>query len=572
MAIHLLPQDVVNQIAAGEVIERPAHLVKELIENALDANATEIEIDVDQGGRFVCVSDNGVGIDQEDLGLALKRHATSKIETTFDLWALRSFGFRGEALASIAAVSVLTLTSCRQKTNKAYRIVSRFGESSDIVAVTRSHGTTVEVRDLFLNVPARLKFLKSDTSEVTHIKAMLKSLALENSGVQFRFKVNGKVIFLWLPQDAQSRVRSILEIDEVFEAQKSNDDIHVDVFLSAPHTNLSTSRGLWFFAQGRPIQDRMLQAAVLDAYRGLLMHGQYPYCVVKLKVSPEDIDVNIHPTKSQVKFLDSSKVYRLVQSTLRGVLEKAPWLKNRFESTPISRAPNEITQTFDLNELARTQFSQKTYPRSEAQNIILQTPVVPKKTWTSAQLIGQLRLTYIVAQTDQKLLLIDQHAAHERVAYEKLMRAWKEGQIDVQRFLIPLTMDFDRAPLEALIKHRLELERFGIEIELLSPTCLSIAAGPLLISESALVKGLSVLAQEAFEMGESFAMEKVISDVFATMACHSVVRAGQPLSFDQMHELLVSMEEFPLSSFCPHGRPVCVEKSFDEIEREFGRA
>ncbi len=590
--IRALPLDVVNQIAAGEVVERPAHLVKELLENALDAGATEIEVDIEQGGRFVRVKDNGAGLESDDLVEALKRHSTSKIETAEDLWNLSSFGFRGEALASIAAVSRLTLTSRTAQAETASQIKSEFGVHSSIESVGGGFGTSVEVRDLFSNIPARLKFLKSDAAELTHIKMILKAMALANPSVQFRLQASGKNHFFWLKEAPLQRVQRILEVSELYSTTLQSDEVEVEAWLAPPHVNVASTRGLWFFAQGRFVQDRVLQSAVIDAYRGLLMHGQYPIAVVKVKVPPEDIDVNIHPAKSQVKYLDSSKVFRTVQRAIREVLERAPWLPERFGGkaetsfdfvAPL-RTESEMTMSFSAPEISQVQYAQKTPFSSTSISagvpfeaaVHSPSPMEVKEdtvigSWSQLQILGQLRLTYILAQTSQKLLLIDQHAAHERVAYEKLMRAWTSGSVDVQRFLLPLTLDLDAGPMEVLGRLRPQLEKFGIEFELMSPTCLSILSGPSLLTETALVMGLKSLAQEAFEVGESFALEKVIADVCATMACHSVVRAGQALGIEQMRELLQSMDEFPLSSFCPHGRPVCIEWSFDEIEREFGR-
>lgn len=586
-SIQQLPLDVVNQIAAGEVVERPAHLVKELLENALDAGATEIDVDIEQGGRSVRVRDNGSGLDGSELHEALRRHSTSKIQVAEDLWNLSSFGFRGEALASIAAVSRLTLISRTATAELASRVMSEFGVHSTVEQIGGSFGTTVEIQDLFANVPARLKFLKSDAAELTQIKIILKAMALNNPHVQFRLQANGKSQFFWLKETALKRVQRILEVPELFTSVVQEGEVEVQAWLAAPHVNMGSTRGLWFFAQGRFVQDRVLQSAVLDAYRGLLMHGQYPMAVVMVRVPPEDIDVNIHPAKSQVKFLDSSKIFRAVQKTVRGVLEKAPWLPQRFGASPEPQIDTEIplqpqplgltmTPMFEAPELNQIQYSQRL--DNFAQTMVVQSPkpaiaAAPNSTagWSSLQILGQLRLTYILAQTEHKLLLIDQHAAHERVAYEKLMRAWTNGDIDVQRFLIPLTVDMEPGRLEALMRLKAQLERFGIELELMSPSCLAISSGPSLLSETALAMGLKTLADEAFEVGDSFAIEKAISDVCATMACHSVVRAGQALGGEQMRELLCSMDEFPLSSFCPHGRPVCVEWSFDEIEREFGR-
>lgn len=611
MKIQTLSSEVINQIAAGEVVERPSHLAKELIENALDAGATEVEIEVSDGGRHVRVTDNGHGIASDELSKAFERHATSKIQSSFDLWTLSTFGFRGEALASIGAVSHLTLTSRPKDQDNAARMVCDFGKLSDVSQVGGSYGTTVEVRDLFENVPARLRFLKSEAAELGQIKNAVKAFGLQWPQVQFRLIVQGQTAFLWFPEDAKTRVQRLMDMEEIYEAEGHDGESHLRVYVSSPKATRSSQKGIWLFAQGRLIHDRALQAALLDAYRGLLMHGEYPSAVIQLQVPPEDIDVNIHPTKSQVRFIDGSRVFRLVQKTVRSVLEKAPWLPvsgpapdtlpedvlmARHEFTSASEGPSadladraSSPQAFAIpsefiskplqmslnndghldRSFQTTQYAQKAWTSTLSDAATIRSGGISQ--WSRLQLLGQLRLTYIVAQGEDRLLLIDQHAAHERVAYERLMAAWMGGMLDIQSFLIPLTLDLEAEQIEALLLQKEQIRKFGIEVESVGPTSVAIVRAPVFLSDTAIVKGLSKMAEEATAQGQSFALERVVSDICATFACHSVVRAGQALSLEEMHEILAAMDEFALSSFCPHGRPVWLEWKFDEIEREFGR-
>ena len=629
--IHLLPSEVVDQIAAGEVVDRPAHLVKELVENSIDAGATSIEIEFDQGGRRVRVTDDGGGIDAEQLSLALARHATSKISLADDLWNLSTFGFRGEALASIAAVSRLTLQSKKKGSSEpASKIVSEFGRLSKVEPSSGNPGTTVLVEELFANVPARLKFLKSESAETSQIKATLRALALANEEIEFRLKSKGRLEHVWPKATFLERARQVLGVEKLYESEYELAGYEAHAVFASPHDVAGNSRSILLFVQGRWVQDRGLQTAVVEAYRGLLMHGEFPMAAVRLRVPPADVDVNIHPTKSQIKFRDPQPAFRAVNRSLRSGLERAPWLEKapapsapqperepkRLSVAELTRAyeapkeepkkmsvasalaakaepeavgdlataPVHSVGRFEAPEFSTVQFRQKhEIPASET----IEKPVEsfagatarmpePEKApgtgaWSRLQVLGQAHLTYILAQDDQKLVLVDQHAAHERIAYERLMNAWKDGDVEVQSFLIPLTLELENEAVEALVEIASELEKVGVVIDQMGPQSVAVRAKPALIKDDALTKALAELGREISEKGGSFALEKKISDLCATMACHSVVRAGQALSLEQMKSLLQQMDEHPLSSFCPHGRPVSVDYPFSKLERDFGR-
>lgn len=602
MGIELLSKEVINQIAAGEVLERPANLVKELIENSIDAGATEIELDMDLGARFLKIQDNGHGMSSDDLKLALNRHSTSKLRKFSDLWSLKTYGFRGEALASAAAVSQMSIVTRPPNTDKAFQVKSEFGKQSDIFEVGGDYGTQITVDELFSNVPARLKFLKSDSAETTQVMKVIKAFALSHPQVAFKVKQKGVLkIFYPKAESHLARAKTVLEIEELFENTRENSQMKAHVIHSSPNTVSKTSQNIWIFVQKRWIQDRGLQKAILDAYRNLLMHGEYPYAVLHLDCDPQLIDVNIHPTKSQVKFQDQGMAFRIVHGATRDSLEKAPWLKEMFEETPQDRVENAIhnyyqreasepvQHSFQPNnfEFHHTQFKQKTYdftsletpkaPLEVQQPTYVQTPEQAQSSlevnsmWGSLQVLGQVNLTYILAQSRQALFLVDQHAAHERVNFEKLMKSFKSGHFEVQTYLLPLTLDFEPDKFEALIHLKDNLKNIGIEIEQAGPSTISVNSTPTLVKEKAVSEILNKMAEDAYEQGDSYSMEKRISDVFATMACHSSIRAGQSLSIEEMKELLVKMDEFPLSSFCPHGRPVFKQFSFRELDRDFGR-
>lgn len=589
--IRALPTDVVNQIAAGEVVERPSHLVKELIENSIDAGASEIRVEVDREARTFRVQDDGHGIRADELPLALERHATSKISKSDDLFGLVSFGFRGEALASMAAVSMLTISSKFQNAERAFEINSQFGKLKDVVPSSLTKGTEIFIQSLFENVPARLKFLKTASHEISQIRSVIKAMALANPNVQFKFHVGGELDLFFAKQD--KKFEEILGVKKLFSKEATSEQgFSCKIVFASPVEVAKTSRNIWIFVQGRWVQDRTIQAAIMDAYRSLLMHGEYPQCAVFVSVPPDFVDVNIHPTKSQIKFVDSSKIYRLVQSTLRDALSEAPWFRGAVpvqNETEISPAQNlswvrnyapganselrtsqqsqlfasEMTQlkTKDYSMLSVPDFDQKT----ETQN------TSEASFWGRLHVIGQHDLTYIVCQKDDELVLVDQHAAHERVAFEKLMQKWRGGKIDQQSFLFPLSIQLSEERVEALIAAQLDIEKMGIELERLGPSTIGIRSAPVFVKEKALVASMERLSEELCAQGASVAFEKCLTDIFATMACHSVVRAGQSLSNQEMKALLAEMDEFPFSSFCPHGRPVSVTWGRSEIERLFGR-
>ena len=583
--ISALSSSVIDQIAAGEVVERPAHLVKELVENSLDAGATKITVEYRNGGRSVKVTDDGYGISENQLDLALARHATSKIKESEDLWKLKSFGFRGEALASIAAVSKLTLISKPKSQKSAAVLKSDFGQKQSLENVGGSEGTSILIDELFANVPARMKFMKNAAAENSKIRSSLKALALAHPQVEIKVLQEGELIFFWPAQKSKlERVKQVLEIENVYEGFAERGSVKAHAIFTDPRTVQKTSRDLWFFAQDRWIQDRSLQAAVMEAYRHLLMHGEYPTAVVWVETKPDEIDVNIHPSKSQVKFADASLAFRAVQASIRDVLEKAPWLPQTAVTAAVpsfSYAEPEVQNLkFESEDLGRTQYAQKNWsvqePKVEYRAPVqpqAAVPASPQRTsyWSQLQVLGQTNLTYILSQSQTELVIVDQHAAHERVNFEKLMSAWKGGKIDVQDYLFPLAIDLTPEQAEALLHEKESIEKLGISIESLGPSTIGVRSAPLLLKETAVNTALQKMAFELVEHGGSFSLEKKIGDILATMACHSSVRAGQALSTEEMQSLLGSMDEFPLSSFCPHGRPVSVNYSFASLEKDFGR-
>ncbi len=597
-SIQILGSEIVNQIAAGEVVERPAHLVKELIENSLDANSKKIHLDVLNGGRFLRLTDDGQGIFSSELVYALQRHATSKIRQTSDLWNLNSYGFRGEALASVAAVSKLTLKSIEHTEQIASQIVSDFGQVSSVKPSSVVRGTEVLVESLFENVPARLKFLKSDTTENQQIKAVVKALALAYPQTEFKLTIENELqLFYSAKKNKLDRANEVFEGKKLFHTKSQKNQWSCEIVYSSPQDVAKTSKQIWIFAQNRWVQDRALHAAIMDSYRSLLMHGEYPYVSLWLDCDPQEIDVNIHPTKSQIKFQDASTAFRIVQSTLREALEKAPWLSayqpssiqqnlsfesklNSSRSDYQNLSSTTDSLSFKDQSLRQTQYKNKNFDLNDLQKLKVNSQITHQadhsdlgaaRAWSSLQIIGQLNLTYLVCQKNDRMVLVDQHAAHERVVFESLMQDWKAQKFEIQDYLFPLAIDLSEDKVEILLQHAAEIQNLGFQIEQLGPQAIGIKAAPSLIKDSSLPLVFEKMAMDLLQNGGSFAIEKKISDLFATMACHSVVRAGQSLSHVEMNELLISMDQFALSSFCPHGRPVSIELSFKEVEKLFGR-
>lgn len=580
MSIKLLPDSVINQIAAGEVVERPAHLIKELVENALDAMATEIQVNFTNGGRTVKIVDNGKGMSREDLAMSTHRHATSKIDQTEDLWKLSSFGFRGEALASISAVSKMQIWSGQGADS--FLLKSEFGQMQPITETSTKQGTEIIVEDLFVNIPARLKFLKSDTAESTQIKNTLKSLALPNNKVSFFIRQDEKLFAHWpATESLLQRVSQVLEISEkdiYISTVKDSSGYSADLALVPPYKASRSLKQMLTFVRGRAVQDRSLQQAVIEGYRGALMHGEYPIAVVQLNCPTADIDVNVHPTKTQIKFRNPQLAFRVIYKAARDFIQTAPWIEkvSQPKTETLNQQGASTLQSLMNSQLA-TNF-ESSYRPHEPKPIFRSYETAPAnklsltKTWSRLKVLSQAHLTYLVCESDVGIVYVDQHAAHERVLFERLMAHWRKGiNLDIQQLLLPITVDLSEDAVESLKSQLPSFSKLGIEIEVVGPQAVAISAYPSILSDSGIVKVLPQVCEDIAQQGVSFSFDRIIDDVFATMACHSAVRAGQNMSIDQMQKLLDQMEEFSESSFCPHGRPVFVEHRLNDIERQFGR-
>lgn len=591
MRIRQLPETLVNRIAAGEVIERPAAAVKELVENALDAGATRIAVEISDGGKsLIRVSDDGSGMTKDELVLALDRHATSKLPDD-DLLYIKHLGFRGEALPSIAAVSRLTIASRRRDADDAWEIVVEGGRKGSPRPSSRPSGTAVEVRDLFYATPARLKFLKTDKAEYGAVKDMLSRLAMAYPHVAFTLTHNGAGS-LNLPASASpsDRLASLLGrefSDNAVLIDARRDTVRLSGFTSLPTLNRGTGQYQYLFVNGRAVKDKLLLGALKGAYADLLARDRYPMTALFLDIDPGDVDVNVHPAKAEVRFRDPAAIRGLIVSALRHALheqaqttsssiaDEALSLLRKNVDFPAAAPAYRQDVFFTSSRVAHSQsgLAEKTYESyaPQARAIIEETPLAASHFPLGAAR-AQIHENYIVAQTETGLVLVDQHAAHERLVYEKFKAQMAQSGIEKQPFLTPHIIDMDESDCSRLLACATELDRLGLEIEPFGAGALAVRALPALLGNRVDVDTLiRDLADEIAEHDSIQGLEDRLNAILSTMACHGSVRSGRRLNLDEMNALLRQMEKTPLSGQCNHGRPTYIELKLADIEKLFGR-
>jgi len=574
MPIHILSPEVASQIAAGEVVERPASVVKELVENALDAGAKSISITIeDAGRRLIEVADDGSGIPAEELALAVSRHATSKLATAKELFSISTLGFRGEALASIGSVSRMTITSRVIDSVAGALIRVEGGQESTVEQVGAPVGTVVQVENLFYNVPARLKFLKSDTTERRAVDTFVTRYALAYPDVRFKL-AEGKKITLQTSGDGDRRaiLATLYGVDtakQMLDVIAEDESLKLSGFISPITVTRSNRREMTFFINGRWVQDIPLNAALTQAYHTMLMVGRYPLATLFLEVDPEAVDVNVHPTKAEVRFREQDKVFSFVQRAVRrALLAYAPvpsmqpttlW-GNRPSSEP-KQAGLDWSMAQDAKQAEETEAPQSLGYDAE-QSTFKNIPLL--------RLIGQIGATYLVAEGPDGLYLIDQHAAHERILFEKLMVQYDKRDIPAQVLLEPESVTLPPAQA-TLLEGQLEfLKRFGFQVEPFGPGTFQVRAMPTLFSGSDAALALRVLVED-FEEDETPLQEELEARVAARVCKRMAVKAGQTLSSDEQRALLTDLENCDSPRTCPHGRPTMIHLSVDMLERQFGR-
>ncbi|WP_020683736.1 DNA mismatch repair endonuclease MutL [Marinobacterium rhizophilum] len=638
--IQLLSPRLANQIAAGEVVERPASVVKELLENSLDAGATQIEIDVEQGGmKLIRLRDNGGGIEEQDLPLALSRHATSKILVLEDLEAVSSLGFRGEALASISSVSRLTLTSRRSDASTAWQVQTEGRDMEPVVSpAAHPQGTCVEVRDLFFNTPARRKFMRTEQTEFKHLEEVVKRLALSRSDVAFQLRHNGRVIHQLRParteQDHERRISSVcgpafidqaLSLDMTAEAS----GLRLWGWMGLPTFSRSQTDLQYFFVNGRIIRDKLVAHAVRQAYQDVLFHGRHPAFVLYLELDPKLVDVNVHPTKHEVRFREGRLVHDFIFRTLHRVIAdvrpegavppagtspdagqlaaSAPGASGQsFEQgrMPLSQAPLGPSADAGAPHSPSTQQgggfqgaafqgggyrgpsasvvrdqisgygalhvpanSEQDAAQQALANAQAQGEVAPPLGYALAHLHG----IYILAQNEQGLVLVDMHAAHERIVYERMKQAYETEVVRSQPLLVPLSMAVSQSEADCAEEQAAVFQRLGFELSRMGDESLVVRQVPVSLARGNIEQLIRDVLSDMITYGQSQRIENHINELLATMACHGAVRANRQLSIPEMNGLLRDMEITERSGQCNHGRPTWTQLSLAELDKLFLR-
>ncbi len=594
--IHLLPDTTVDQIAAGEVVERPASVVKELVENSLDAEAERIRVEVREGGAaLISVTDDGHGMTPDDARMALQRHATSKLRTSADLSCITSFGFRGEALPAIASVSRMRLLTRLRGTEQGHEVRAEAGKIGLERTAGAPEGTRIEVADLFGNVPARRKFLKKPITEWGHIADWLGRLALALPAVHFEVQREQKKPLIWpATTSALDRIAAVLSEEEaaaLLAVELEEGAAHLQAFVSAPDRTRASAGGLYLFVNGRPVRDRLLRHAVLDAYRDLLPRGRYPSAVLFLAVPPTDVDVNVHPAKWEIRFADPRAIHQLVKHAVRDAMAGRAWLGSARSAPrghregPERGAADIVAERGDWAFApGRPMAAPPAISRDTASQLLPQ-PGRPhggdangRLEFASLRLLGQMLASYLVLEGPQGMLLVDQHAAHERVLYERLRSSWLERGVERQGLLMPTTVELEPLTVGALVEAAATVERLGFELAPFAENTVVVRAVPALLSDSDPVGLVQSLAQEIESSGvepegspDQTRLLRAADRALATLACHSARRFGEHLEPGEQRAILAGLDDIPWAPTCPHGRPVAVAMSNQEIERRFAR-
>lgn len=618
MTIRILPDNLVNQIAAGEVVERPASVVKELVENAIDAGADKIEVTLRSGGKnLIIVSDNGKGMSPDELKLAVERHATSKLPDD-DLFNIKHLGFRGEALPSIASVSRLVITSRAQNSGEAWKLEVQGGRKSELIPAAHPQGTRIEVRDLFYATPARLKFLKADSSEAAQCVDTLNRIAMANPHVSFYlYSEDKKKIALNACQGElfDARLQRLAEVmgrefaDNSLLIDASRENVRISGYVSLPTLNKANSLAQYLFVNSRPVRDKLLLGALKGAYQDVLASNRYPLCALFIDVNPLYVDVNVHPAKAEVRFYDSNEVRGLLVGSIRHALslgdkatantldltsfvqENIPQFTSSVfsEQRADDKAEQDVTMLCEpvtsirlsepspLMPMPHRRGQAKLPDLERAYSVRVEAPE-PLPTEKEGE-IGPLGLakaqfhdTYIISQTPDSIIVIDQHAAHERIVMEKLKADLAaEHKVVTQMLLIPEIIDLSDSEKDKIIRHSESLAKLGLVVDEFGPSAVIVREIPALIAGANVRQLIADLAAEIAEWGGEFSLTDKLHHMCATIACHGSVRAGRRLNIEEMNRLLRDMEKTEHSGQCNHGRPTYVKLKLSDIEKLFAR-
>jgi DNA mismatch repair protein MutL len=600
--IRILPELLSNKIAAGEVVERPASVVKELMENAIDAHSSRITIDIKSGGRsLIQIADNGTGMNKDDALLALERYATSKISSDRDLFAIRTLGFRGEALPSIASVSRFTLVTRDADSETGIKIIVTGGRIDNVIETGAPVGTLITVKQLFFNTPARRKFLKTVNTEMGHIADGVAGMAMGRPKVRIRLRHNEKTLKDWpAVADPIDRVADILGGDvknRLYSVIAQNDQVKLSGWIGSPDIFRSTVRGIHLYVNGRVVRDRVIRHALFAGYAGRLMKGRYPLAVLFIKVPHDEVDVNVHPTKHEVRFVRQRTVHDLVASAVANTLkqgERPAWQskKNRpatgtvREATviyepakpgrpahgsfppmrPVAESGHDGDRIESFNP-AQCRPAQSISPR--------QAPLLKETPAQQLRVIGQFYGTYILCESPGEneggLIIVDQHAAHERIKFEDLEKRYRTGKGPVQRLMLPETIELNFTEADILNRIRPELARLGLDIEPFGQSTFVVKAIPALLGGGEMAPLIREILEKTAETGYGPSLERSLNECLILMACHGALRARQRLSEVEQQALLDQLMTCDNPAHCPHGRPTWVRWSVKTLEKSFGR-
>ena len=610
--ICVLPNNLSNKIAAGEVVERPASVVKELLENALDAESTRIIVEVEKGGQsLIQVSDNGVGMSHADALFAIERYATSKISTDNDLFSITSLGFRGEALPSIASVSRFTLITRDASSDVGTEIIVDGGKIQSVSEVGAPAGTMISVKELFFNTPARKKFLKTVGTEMGHIADTVARLALGHPEVQFRLNHNNKAVKSWpLVSKHLDRAVDVLGKDvrqELQAIEYNRNGILISGWVCSPKVTRRTSRGVYIFVNGRFVRDRTIQHGVFKGFAQRLVKGQFPIAVVFLKVPFDQVDVNVHPAKNEVRFRSPHHIHEAVRGAVAQALyeaDRARWGTDKGDSDMTIAQPSSVSEFVKADFGSRSSALPRHSPwpegnskngetryeppyavsptssrieeqvsnrEFESPSQTRQAQIFENRGFSSMRVLGQLHNTYILCESDTGLVLIDQHAAHERIYFEQLKRSHADHQSAAQKLLVPETIELNFSEAETLGRMAADLTSLGLEIEPFGKNTFVIKSVPALLSGRDVKPLIHEIVEKAAAEGYSPGLKDALDQCRMVMACHGALRANQALSQEQIRKLLEQLDACENPSHCPHGRPTWIRWDLATLEKSFKR-
>jgi DNA mismatch repair protein MutL len=596
MSIRQLPELLINQIAAGEVVERPSSVVKELVENSLDAGACSIQVSLEQGGkRLIRVIDDGCGIPRDELPLALARHATSKISSLEELEEVASMGFRGEALPSMASVSRMMITSRTERADHGWQVRVANDEIEEAIPASGATGTQVELQDLFYNVPARRKFMRADRTEFLHVDELLKRFALARPDVGFQLQHNNRVVRRFPPvrneQEMTGRLEAVLGgefVEHALDVDEQRGSFGIRGWVAEPRYNRSQADRQFFFVNGRVIKDRLVAHAIRQAFRDVLYHGRHPAFVLFLEMPFNGVDVNVHPQKHEVRFRDSRAVHNFIYSTLNHALADAGVGGGALRPGSQVREPvaagSDGPQMGGGSSGGEWAAHQPAIPINMAEQVRRYTQLVssPAAAMEESQesdgeipplgfALAQLHGVYVLAQNQQGLVLVDMHAAHERITYERLKFGLQESGIRSQNLLVPITVHVSEREADAVEEYADSLNELGISCDRSGPQTVVIRKVPTLLQEGDLGRLLQDVLSELASDGKSIRIESELDEVLSTMACHGSVRANRQLNLAEMNSLLRDMERTERSAQCNHGRPTWIQMDMQSLDRLFLR-